>query len=220
MFLFESPQSANAAPSAPKEEISLVRETIKKGADNDKEEKAKMNQAEIERLYLSQAAAYLEALPNVENVAVQTLKAVSFKLRNSYSRDTKLGVDEIEKLKARYAFAILQYVNKAGKNDDKTVTADSIKKVLQDNDGNMLVLYAKLVEEKCLSHGDIDDIIGLCRLILDILPKADPCAPATSIEPKPAATATIETKQMSKDPMDNAKAWPSREKRENRKQPF
>jgi hypothetical protein len=215
LFLFGTPQSANATTSTPMIEIELVKETVKNG----KKTTAKMDQAEIEQLYLRQAAAYLQALPDVEDVAVQTLKAVTIKLRKLYSLDTKLSVDDIEKLKARYAFAILHYINKTGKNDHKTVTLDFIKKVLLDNNGNMLALYAKLVEAKCLSLGDMDGLVAMCKLILNILPKADPSAPAAPAEIEPAVTAKIEARQLSQDPIDYAEAWPSQEKRENREQP-
>jgi hypothetical protein len=223
LFTFEPPKSANVAPTTPKKEADLIKKTVKESAVKNKEEKTSFTQADIEMMYLENAAAYLKALPKVENVAVQTLKAVSTKLQSSYARNTRLSVDEIEKLKARYAFAILQFVKDTAKRDAKPVNTGSIKKILQDSNGNMLVLYAKLVDEKYLSLEDMDGLSTLCRLILDILPKADPSVPAIPKDLKPAATATsmatTETKPVSKDPMSNVESWPSQERRENRKCP-
>jgi hypothetical protein len=70
-----------------------------------------LSQAELEQLYLRKAVEYLNALPNGNNIDVHTIKIVSQKLRSSYTPNTKLSPDEINKLKTRYAFAIVNYIN-------------------------------------------------------------------------------------------------------------
>jgi hypothetical protein len=216
LSLFEDRLNAKDTPVVQEKKSDPVKETTRADVLENREQDATRSQPDIEQLYLKKATAYLQALSNVENVAVQTIKTVSTKLQSSYALDTKLNVDEIDKLKARYTFAVLKHVNQVSKKNAKPVTADFVKKILQDSDGNMLVLYAKLVEEECLSLEDIDGITALCRSILNILPKAESTALTATTASKPTSTSIDETKSEAKDPMDNRKAWPTQEKRETR----
>jgi hypothetical protein len=176
-----------------------------------------MSQVELDHQYLRKAAEYLSALPNNNSVSVQTIKIVTAKLRSSYSLDGKLTAGEVDKLKARYAFAVVNYINQVVKKSAKPLTAEFVKKALQDNDGNILGLYAALVEGQYLTLENLDEVVGLCKTILDILPKAEPTASAFNTKAKPISTAAIEYEPLAKDAMDNVKAWPTQEKRENRK---
>jgi hypothetical protein len=216
MFLFEDRLITNVTPVSQEVEAGLAKDAVQADVAEDREQPAPRVHPDVEQLYLKKATAYLQALSTADSVAVQTIKVVSTKLQSSYALDTKLNADEIEKLKARYAFAVLKHVNQVSKKNTKPVTADFVKKVLQDSGGNMLVFFAKLVEEGCLSLENIDGITALCRSILDILPKAEPTAPTATIDPKPTSTSMNETKLGANDPLDNVKAWPTQEKRETR----
>jgi hypothetical protein len=184
--------------------------------------------ADIEQQYLEKATVYLQALPADGNAPVQIIKAVSAKLRTAYAPNTSLSVDEAEKLKARYAFAILNYIkNTSGKSS----TSESTKQTLQKSDGNMLHVYAKLVDEKYASLTDLSSIVKLSQIILDVLPKveltdapakskAEPTVASSEAKAKPVtitAATKSESKPLSEDPIDSMKAWPTQEKRESRK---
>jgi hypothetical protein len=189
--------------------------TAEKIKGNDKQEVVSLE--ERDQQYLRKAAEYLSALPNGNIVSVQNIKIVTAKLRSSYSLDGKLTAGEVDKLKARYVFAVVNYINQVVKKSAKPLTADFVKKTLQDNDGNILGLYAALVEGQYLTLENLDEVGGLCKTILDILPKAEPTVSASNTETKPIFTAAMENKPQAKDPMDSVKAWPTQEKRENRK---
>jgi hypothetical protein len=175
-----------------------------------------LSQAEFEQLYLRKAVEYLNALPSGNNIDVHTIKIVSQKLRSSYTPNTKLSTDEINKLKARYAFAIVTYINQIYKKSSKSITSEFIRKVLQDSDGNLLDLCTILAEEKYLSLDDIDGIIGLCKIIMDVLPKAESIVAPVLADIKPIASTTNESKSMQKEPIDEMKVWPEQKKRETR----
>lgn len=182
-----------------------------------------MSQEGIEHHYLRKAAEYLIVLPNSNNVSVQTITTVAAKLRGSYTLDGKLNAGEADKFKARYAFAVVNYINQVVKKSAKPLTAEFVKKTLQDNDGDILSLYAALVQGGYLTLENLDEVAGLCKTILDILPKVEPTIPAsrtaskTTTETKPVSTVAIENEPLAKDPMDSVKSWPTQEKRETRK---
>ncbi|KAH4893303.1 hypothetical protein HBI49_127190 [Parastagonospora nodorum] len=172
-----------------------------------------------ESIYLRKAADYLEALPYGNSVPVDIIKSVSKKLRSVYAPNAKLSSEEAEKLKARYAFAIVNYVNKFYKKAAKPITSEVAKKALHDANGDMLRVCAMLVEEKYLSIKDMDSIAGLCSMINDALPKAE--APSALATPKPGPNAPVaavrdSTSSVSarKDPLVGLTAWPTQEKRE------
>lgn len=181
-----------------------------------------MSRADVEQLYLRKAADYLETLPSGNSVTVDIIKSVSKKLRTVYAPNAKLSSEEADKLKDRCAFAILNYVNRTYKKAAKPITSEIAKKALHDANGDMLRVYAKLVEEKYLFIEDIDSIAGMCRMITDALPKADAAsAPAT---PKPGPNTPVvavrdPTSSVSagQDPLAGLKTWPTQEKRETRK---
>lgn len=195
------------------------------------EEAKDMSQADLEQLYLRKAYEYLQALPVGSNVAVQVLKTVSKKLRGSYTPGTSLSAVEVEKLQARFAFAIVKYVKNSDKNT-KSITLETAKYILRETKGDMLRLFSKLVDLEYLSLADVDSSAGLCKTLLDILPRAETPTTPLVVEVKPvgttgtsalevaarsSATSFIDIPdQASKDPVDRLKAWPAQEKRENR----
>jgi hypothetical protein len=181
-----------------------------------------MSRAYIEQLYLRQAADYLEALPSSNSVPVEIIKSVSKKLRSSYAPNAKLKNEEAEKLKARYASAILNYVNQIYNKAAKPITSDFAKKALQDASGDVLCVCAKLVEQKYISLEDIDNAAGLCKMISHALPEAEVAyAPATpkvvAITPVASIHKPTTPVPASKDPVEGLKAWPTQEKRETRR---
>jgi hypothetical protein len=218
--LNSSTANPSATPCKPTESLSDT-PIISQIAPNVQQAHVKSLTA-IEQLYLEKAAGYLDALPSDSVVAVQIFKAVSTKLRDAFAPAISLSADEAEKIKARYAFAILNYINKA---KTKTITPEFTKKIVRDSDGKLLRVYAKLVDKEYLSLADISGVTGLNKVILDILPKAElNKAPGT---PKAESTATpIKTEAKSvgtshvpktEDPMNGLKAWPVQEKRDTRK---
>jgi hypothetical protein len=175
-----------------------------------------------EGIYLRKAADYLEALPYGNSVPVDIIKSVSKKLCSVYAPNAKLSSEEAEKLKARYVFAIVNYVNKFYKKAAKPITSEVAKKALHDANGDMLCVCAMLVEEKYLSIEDMDSIAGLCSMIYDALPKAEAASALTTPKPgpnAPVAAVRDPTSSVSagKDTLVGLKAWPTREKRETRK---
>lgn len=164
-----------------------------------------MSKADLESQYLRKAAELINALPDNKASKTSTIKSVSQKLRSSYLPEVKANAENNEILKARYVFAIINYINKVLKKGAKPLTADFLKETLKDNDGSILHLFSALVAEKYVALDDLTEITGLCRTILDVLPKPESAA----INPTP------EIAQASKDPVDGMTAWPAREKREN-----
>jgi hypothetical protein len=185
-----------------------------------------MSQKDFEAFYFRKAMEYINAMPSSKNVTLQTMQAVSTKLHSSYGPDVSLGTDEVEKLKARFAFAIVNYIKNVLKQGSDLLTIDLIKKALQDAEGNILVLCAKLADMSYLTLEKLDDVGGLCKTMLDVLPKAEPGVAAISKDTKPVAVISKDTKPLaatakatgvvSRDPMDGVTAWPSQEKREAR----
>jgi hypothetical protein len=204
------------------------------------EENKDMSHADIEQLYLRKATDYLEALPSGNNVSVQMIKAVSAKLRCTYAVDAQLSGDEIERLKARYAFAIQNYVKQVYKKNTKPVTSDYIKKVLQDTNADLLQVCARLVDGDLISLQDMDNVAGLCKMIHHVLPKPettvstsnnDPATPSVGVpatqttttpftsKNAPSTTVQADRKLLElvpalKDPLEGLKTWPTQEKRE------
>jgi hypothetical protein len=176
----------------------------------------------VEKLYLEKAARYLDALPCDNIDAVQIIKSVSTKLCDVFAPNTSLSADDAEKVKARYAFAILNYINKA---KAKTITSESAKQIVRESNGKLLRVYAKLVDEEYLSLADMSGVTGLNKVILDVLPKAElnkaPAAPKAESTATPIKTQakSVGTTYVAKteDPINGMKAWPVQEKRETRK---
>jgi hypothetical protein len=80
----------------------------------------------------------------------------------------------------------------------------------------LLGLCTILVEEKYLLLDDIDGTIGLCKIIMDVLPKAESIVAPVLADIKLIASTTNESKPMQKEPTDNMKVWPEQKKRETR----
>jgi hypothetical protein len=178
-----------------------------------------MSHADMEQLYLRKSADHLEALPSGNNMAVQTIKAISTKLRNSYTVNSGVSGDEMEKLKARYAFAIQSYIKQVLK-DTKPITSDYIKKVLQDTNGDLLRVCVILAEEKLISLENMDNVTGLCKMIHNSLPKPETTVVKLNTEfptPSLAVHKPHELVPGSKDPLESLKPWPTQENRAARK---
>jgi hypothetical protein len=215
-FLFEERLSPPGTPTKmPDSPTASLSGTTVKPAESISEDEP---QAAIEQLYLEKAAEYIQALPCDNIATVQVIKTVLKKLQDAIAPSASLSADEAEKVKARYAFAILDYFNKA---KAKSITPEFAKQAVRHSEGNMLRIFAKLVEKECLSLADMGGVVGLNQVILDALPKAElEMAPAI---PKAESTATaskMETKPVTaknEDPMNGMKAWPAQEKRETGK---
>jgi hypothetical protein len=179
-----------------------------------------MSHADMEQLYFRKSADYLEALPSGNDMAVQTIKAISTKLRSSYTVNPRVSGDEVEKLKARYAFAIQNYIKRVLKKDTKPITSDYIKKVLQDTNGDLLRVCVILVEEELISLENMDNVTGLCKMIHNSLPKPKTTVVKLNTEsstPSLAVHKPLELVPGTKDPLEDLRSWPTQEKRGTRK---
>jgi hypothetical protein len=145
-----------------------------------------MSQDKLEQEYLRRAAEYISVLPLGVNNSAHAIKAVCVKLQNAYTPDMRtLSHNEVEKLQARYVFAVVNFVNKKAKLVTKPLTGDFVKKVLRDSNGNLLKLYTALVDDEYIALDNLEQITGLCKTILDVLPKADknqPHKPRSSVQ--------------------------------------
>jgi hypothetical protein len=185
-----------------------------------------MSQDKLEQEYLREAAEYISVLPLGVNNSAHAIKAVCVKLQNAYTPDMRtLSHNEVEKLQARYVFAVVNFVNKKAKLVTKPLTGDFVKKVLRDSNGNLLKLYTALVDDEYIALDNLEQITGLCKTILDVLPKADKKsatqakelsanASSTSLAAS-ASPAVAQSKIASGDLLDGIKAWPTQEKREH-----
>jgi hypothetical protein len=159
---------------------------------------------EIEREYLRKASEYVSALPTSNNTPGHLFKTVSVKMQNTYAPIVKLDLAEADKLKARYAFAVVNFVNQNDKLNTTPLTAHKIKDMLQCNDGSFLTLCATLIEEKYMALENLDHVVGLCKTVLDVLPKAIESSGDDSNVMSP------------NDRMDKVQPWPVPEKRKGR----
>ncbi|KAF2126246.1 hypothetical protein P153DRAFT_323456 [Dothidotthia symphoricarpi CBS 119687] len=176
---------------------------------NTDEEQTKVNQRwegvsqeDVANEYLHKASEYIDALPADNHAVIHNVQTASKKLRSAYTPDVKLDKDEVEKLKAQYVSAVVDYVNKFVDKRQSPLTTMCVKQTLQNTNGSFLHLCSTLVNINHLSLQTADDLAALCKAILSILPKS---TPTTSRDEMPK----------SGDPVDTLKAWPSQEKREN-----
>jgi hypothetical protein len=159
---------------------------------------------EIEREYLRKASEYVSALPTSNNTPAHLFKTVSVKMHNTYAPIIKLYPTEADKLKARYAFAIVNFINQNVKLNTTPLTAHKTKDMLQCNDGSFLTLCATLIEEKYMALENLDHVVGLCKTVLDVLPKAIESSGDDSNVMSP------------NDRIDKVQPWPVPEKRKGR----
>ncbi|KAF9691715.1 hypothetical protein EKO04_010499 [Ascochyta lentis] len=182
------------------------------------------SQDELEQEYLLKAAEYVSALPPSNDNIAQSIKTVSNKLKASYAPNlTRPSPDEVDKLRARCVFAVVTYVNKKVNISQEPLTADFVKKALHDNGGSFLKLCASLVEGNYISLKNIQHVVGVCKNILDVLPKAEgslagqPNTAGASVSKANPVTSTDHRTSAGNlayaDPIDGMKAWPSQEKR-------
>ncbi|KAH9866655.1 hypothetical protein J1614_008348 [Plenodomus biglobosus] len=173
---------------------------------------------ELESQYMRKACEYVDALPGSKGTSAFTFRIVANKLRSSYAPTLQTSSEENEALKARYAFAVVKYV-KGLEKGGLELTISFVKQILKDNDGDLLQLCAKLMEHKHIAVDNLEETIGLCKKILDILPKSEPNeAPRTfKTTVQTAAWTTdagLQSKPLLEDPVDNMSAWPNQEKRD------
>jgi hypothetical protein len=156
--------------------------------------------------YLRQAVEVTKALPDIKNGNLQMIKTVTAKLEKAYAIET-VGDKDVDKIKARFAFAIVTHVNKVYKKNAQPMTTETAQKALRDAGGDISTLWSQLVDTGYLPFYDLDTFNGLCKAMLDVLPKAELIGTPT--------TPMAESKPASKDPMDGMKVWPTQEKRVN-----
>lgn len=187
--------------------------------------------------YMRKAAAYLNELPCKPGDSVHTIKTAAGKLRAAYKTSpVESQTPDIEKLRSRYAFAIISYVNQKVKLSQEPLTAEFVKKTVIANNGDFLRLLAALVEGKYIAVDNLKQVTDLCQYILNVLPKADvsstprECLQSeetrtggvslgahTNVTAKPPIEVIPQPTQAAADPMEGMKAWPTREKREHGK---
>lgn len=168
--------------------------------------------------YLRKAREYFCALPSQPATTSHMVKTVANNLSAAYvPKKTNLQPEDVERLSARYIFAVITYVNKKVKLNPKPLTTDLVKKVLLDSEGDFLQLCAALVKDKYISLDNIEQVAQLCQNMVDVLPKAvvgvNNDAPAKVANSVPAAADTsTKTLGVSSEEM---KTWPAQEKREH-----
>jgi hypothetical protein len=187
--------------------------------------------------YMRKAAAYLHELPCKPGDSVHIIKTAASKLRAAYKTSpSESQTPDIEKLRARYAFAIISYVNQKVKLSREPLTAEFVKKTLLANDGDFLRLFAALVEGKYIAIENLKHVTDFCQYILDVRPKADVSStPRERLQSEEAQTEGVslgpQTTAPAQTPIEAApqptqaaaylsevmKAWPTREQREHGK---
>ncbi|KAF3033884.1 hypothetical protein E8E12_002822 [Didymella heteroderae] len=199
------------------------------------------SQNEREATYLRKAAAYLDTLPTRPGDTAHSVKAAAEKLRTVYVPNLHDNQpDEVDKMRARIAFAVTSAAKKNIKASPQPLTTDMVKKILRHCDGDFLRLCAALAKEGHITLRDLKHVTDLCQSVLEVLPKADDGLPAgtsskastvtnsTSLA-TPAAHSqethleltsekngdTAADKKEQGDPLVGMKAWPTQEKREH-----
>ena len=195
---------------------------------------------EREAAYLQKAAAYLETLPTSPGDMSHSIKGVAKKLRTTYIPNVdNIHSEEAEKLRARIVLAVRNAVNQKIKLSSEPLTADTVKKILLDCEGDFLQLCAALVKSGHIALSDLKHVTEICQTVLDVLPKPDAPPAATSARAStvtynsPFATLTAFSKgsriepasdkkidaatddKAHGDPLAGMKAWPTQEKREH-----
>jgi hypothetical protein len=218
--------SKKAEAEVDKAKATISAGTLVKGTSREREG---MSQEEFENEYMRKAAEFIDTLPDNAGSTALSIRTISKKLRSSFVTGVKVNRENSDVLKARFAFAVANYVNKTLRKGPKPLTTDSVKQTLKETNGDFLKLCAKLVEEKYIALENIDEITGLVKAMLDILPKAEPLSTPTTITPAAKDTDSLpgdgfhttsrtqNTRSLSRDPMDSINAWPTQAKRENRK---
>ena len=187
--------------------------------------------------YMRKATAYLKELPCKPGDSAHIIKTAAGKLRAAYETSpAESQTADIEKLRSRYVFAIISYVNQKVKLNREPLTADSVKKTLLANNGDFLQLFAALVEDKYIATDNLEHVTNLCQYVLNMLPKADVISTPgerrqsedaqtggfalsshTDVPAKSPNEVTPQPTNAAADPLEGMKAWPTREKREHGK---
>lgn len=180
-----------------------------------------LSQEELEIEYMHKAVQYVNALPGNQGTTTYTFKLVTKKLCESYLPNTDIPPKAIEALRARYVFAVANYVQGLNKGVTR-ITTDAVKLILEKHDGDFLQLCAKLVEQEYIALENLDEIIGLCKTIINILPQPDPDVASSVLEIKAPHTAqscksfsSLSPQTFSQGPVKNMPEWPGQVKREN-----
>jgi hypothetical protein len=162
--------------------------------------------------YLDKAYEYLNSLP-AGGATADCVKDATVKLRQSYAA-TSPPVPI-----SRYLDAIVAYCTGLGKSGPTAITKEFLAQTLDQGKGNFLQLCAALIDEKVIVIDKLDEVVGLCKAVVGVLPdNVNLQVPTPNTEDKPQVTAsTSHAKPISKDPMDNMKTWPTQEKRDSRK---
>jgi hypothetical protein len=225
--LSKQPQDHHGRADSPKQLSVSTRDAV----EHDK------SQSNPHEEYMRKAAAYLHELPCKPGDSVHIIKTAAGKLRAAYETSlSESQTPDIEKLRARYAFAIISYVNQKVKLSREPLTAEFVKKTLLANDGDFLRLFAALVEGKYIAIENLKHVTDFCQYILDVRPKADVSStPRERLQSEEAQTEGVslgpQTTAPAQTPIEAApqptqaaaylsevmKAWPTREQREHGK---
>ncbi|KAH9867906.1 hypothetical protein IAQ61_007210 [Plenodomus lingam] len=177
-----------------------------------------LSEADWESRYMQKASEYIDALPGSKDTSAHIFRSVTKKLRSIYATGVQLPSEEIRDLKARYIFAVVQYV-KGLKKSAPELTTTSVKQILDANKGDVLQLCVALVLQGHIASGNLEEIVGLCKNVLDILPtpESDVASPALKGAVQIAGQMHLlpHSNPLSKDPGNGMSAWPSPEKREH-----
>ena len=163
--------------------------------------------------YLKKATQYLISLPTTERTpTAHFIIEVCIKTSRSFGSNATAS-DFTEGSRSAYAKAAVAFINSLEYNGDRHLLPEFVEKTLKENKGDFFQLCVKLVDEKFLQLKNLDDIVGLCKAVKSVLPH-EPAKEKLSHQDI-LNKFTDSGKPVAGDPMDNAKAWPTQEKREN-----
>ncbi|KAF2996068.1 hypothetical protein E8E13_003965 [Curvularia kusanoi] len=200
------------------------------------------SQSTLEAEYLRKATAYLNDFPCKPGESAHLIKNVAGKLRAAFAASlTEPVTDNVEKLRSRYVFAIVNYVNQKVKMSSKPLTANDVKSLLQIDNGDLLRLCATLKEDGFLAFHSLEHVTNLCQYILYVEPPAGASSSSDNSVPEKRLDAggsgqiatssgspriakvsaelpmdtTGQSTKFADDPMEGLKAWPTAEKRDH-----
>jgi protein-S-isoprenylcysteine O-methyltransferase len=162
----------------------------------------------LEQEYLQKAYHFLVSLPATEGTIAHLVLTVAIKLRDSFGVGSSAALHEQQ---SKCVEAIATYLQSLPRNDGRVFEHDAIRKILQDNEGDLLRFCAKLVDHAVLSIDDLDEVVGLCTALAKVLSEEEKLVPP---EDKKSVPVIAQPSAASIDPMDKLSSWPNREKRE------
>jgi protein-S-isoprenylcysteine O-methyltransferase len=150
-----------------------------------------VSKKDIEKEYLQKAWEYITSLPSAGDTPAHLVSTVARKLRQTITPNTQ----DVGNLQSAVGEAVATYLSGLDNVGENKIEPKKAAQLLTDNDGDFLKFCSTLIDEQLISIDILDDVAGLCKAIIKVLPD--------------------EKKLKSYDPMDGMKSWPAQVKREN-----